>query len=124
MTGPLPPSSITSSLSGASRAIAAPTALEPVKPTTTTRSCWTSAEAISTDGPVSRLNSPLGTPASTMHSASIAAIPAVVGAGLRMTALPLASAGPTYSTGMFIGKFQGVIATTTPRGWRNVITRL
>ena len=59
-----------------------------------------------------------------MHSASIAAIPAVVGAGLRMTALPLASAGPTYSTGMFIGKFQGVIATTTPRGWRNVITRL
>ncbi len=51
-------------------------------------------------------------------------MPAVVGAGLRMTALPLASAGPTYSTGMFIGKFQGVIATTTPRGWRNVITRL
>ena len=59
-----------------------------------------------------------------MHSASMAAIPAVVGAGLRMTALPLASAGPTYSTGMFIGKFQGVIATTTPRGWRKVITRL
>ena len=51
-------------------------------------------------------------------------MPAVVGAGLRMTALPLASAGPTYSTGMFIGKFHGVIATTTPRGWRNVITRL
>ena len=51
-------------------------------------------------------------------------MPAVVGAGLRMTALPLARAGPTYSTGMFIGKFQGVIATTTPRGWRNVITRL
>ena len=51
-------------------------------------------------------------------------MPAVEGAGLRMTALPLARAGPTYSTGMFIGKFQGVIATTTPRGWRTVITRL
>ena len=38
------------------------------------------------------------------------------GAGLRMTALPAASAASTPPAGMDSGKFQGGVTTTTPSG--------
>ena len=41
-------------------------------------------------------------------------------AGLRMTALPAASAGATLCSASSIGKLNGVIATTTPHGTRSV----
>ena len=44
--------------------------------------------------------------------------------GLKTTPLPAASAGPSLREGMLSGKFQGVIAATTPTGARRVNTRL
>ena len=44
--------------------------------------------------------------------------------GLTITALPVASPGPMYSSGMVTGKFHGVIAAHTPTGRRKVNMRL
>jgi len=41
-------------------------------------------------------------------------------AGLRMAALPVASAGATFHEAIMRGKFQGTISPTTPIGSRNV----
>src|SRR5918998_202524 len=59
-----------------------------------------------------------GSPASTMHSASLTAQIEVVGAGVQTTAFPQASAGATASAAMVYGQFHGVITPTTPRGTR------
>src|SRR4029077_10877576 len=39
-------------------------------------------------------------------------------AGLKTTVLPQTSAGAIFHTGMATGKFHGVMAPTTPSGWR------
>ena len=41
-------------------------------------------------------------------------------AGLRITELPAASAGPTLWQGRFNGKLNGVMHATTPQGTRSV----
>ena len=38
--------------------------------------------------------------------------------GFRITALPEESAGPSFHSGIMAGKLNGVIAATTPSGWR------
>ena len=38
--------------------------------------------------------------------------------GLRMKALPQASAGPAFHSGIIAGKLNGVMPATTPSGWR------
>ena len=44
-----------------------------------------------------------------MHSTNLIAHTEVVGAGTQTMVLPMARPGARYSTGMLIGKFQGVI---------------
>ena len=53
------------------------------------------------------LASPAGSPASTMHSASLMAQMAVLGAGAHTTALPLASAGASHFSRHFIRPIPG-----------------
>ena len=38
--------------------------------------------------------------------------------GLRITELPVASAGPSFQQAIISGKFQGTMAATTPTGSR------
>ena len=42
-----------------------------------------------------------------------------LGLGLRMNALPHASAGPAFHSGIIAGKLNGVMPATTPSGWRS-----
>src|SRR5581483_6414953 len=122
--GPLPPSSSSSGLPAARAATFPPVSTEPMKP-----SAWTPAlPAISspTTGPcpVTIENTPAGSPASTMHSASLTAQTEVDGAGAQTTALPEARAGAISSEGIVYGQFHGVITPTTPRGTRYARIRL
>ena len=48
----------------------------------------------------------------------------VAPAGLNSTVLPYASAGAIFQAGMAMGKFQGVMAATTPTGPRCVYRRV
>ena len=74
--------------------------------------------------PGSTLNRPAGSPASSKIRAS-ATPPAtdVRGSGLRITALPSASAGATARIDRMSGKLNGEITPTTPIGTRRVMLR-
>ena len=74
------------------------------------RGCRTTSCPTTGPGPVTRFTAPLGTPAASQHSMSLIAQTDVVGAGTQTTVLPMANAGARLqSTGMFIGKFHGVM---------------
>src|SRR5271167_4673683 len=73
-------------------------------------------------GPRTRLNTPAGTPASKMISASAAAVAGVGLAGFITTVLPNAIAGADFHAGIAIGKFHGVIRPKTPTASRDVVT--
>ena len=45
-------------------------------------------------------------------------------AGFSTTVLPQTSAGMSFHDGIAIGKFHGVIAPTTPIGWRMLMFHL
>ena len=45
-------------------------------------------------------------------------------AGFSTTVLPQTSAGASFHDGIAIGKFHGVIAPTTPTGWRTDMLNL
>ncbi|MNI44695.1 hypothetical protein D3C73_990820 [compost metagenome] len=84
----------------------------------------TSGERISVSptlrpGPISRLNTPDGSPAREMISASAQAEDGTSSAGLNTTQLPKHSAGAIFQAGMAMGKFHGAIMPITPRGWVN-----
>ena len=53
-----------------------------------------------------------------MISVNATALAGVKFAGFQITALPNASAGAIFQAGIANGKFQGVIAATTPIGSR------
>jgi hypothetical protein len=94
MFGDLPPSS---SSIGTSRrahvsATFAPVAAEPTNVTWATPGCSTSAAPVS-PSPVATWNIPRGTPASSASCASRSGVMDASSDGLRMTALPAASAG-------------------------------
>ena len=67
---------------------------------------------------------PWGRPASTNSSISLAASSGVSDAGLKTTVLPVTSAGMIFQVGIASGKFQGVIAATTPIGRRTDMAAL
>ena len=48
------------------------------------------------------------------------AVSGVLLAGFQTTGLPAARAGAIFQTGIKMGKFQGVMTPTTPRGARTV----
>ncbi len=68
--------------------------------------------------PVITLNAPRGTPASCASSATRSAVIEVCSAGLTMTLLPAASAGPIFQASISSGKFHGSTQPTTPTGSR------
>ena len=70
------------------------------------------------------LTTPGGAPASASSSTKRSARNGVSSAGLSTTVLPQTSAGQSFQDGIAIGKFQGVIAPTTPTGIRTLIMNL
>ena len=101
-----------------------PTSVEPVNDTTRTASAVVIAVPTASPPPVTRLTTPLGTPASARILTKLTAESGVSVAGLNTTVLPQTSAGMIFQDGMAIGKFHGVITAQTPTGWRTDIANL
>jgi hypothetical protein len=93
-----------------------PTSTDPVKLIWRTWGAVVSASPITTGSPHTRFTTPGGKPASSKISNSAVAEMGVCSAGLRTTVLPAAVAGAIFRRIMLLGKFQGVMQTTTPRG--------
>ena len=83
-----------------------------------------SAGPISDEAPTTTLRTPEGTPALSASSAIASAESGVSDAGLMTILQPAASAGAALRAIMALGKFQGVMAATTPTGCLIQITRL
>ena len=126
MKGALPPSSSdTFFIVPAHWAISClPISVEPVKDSLRTRASPVSTPPMARAEPVTTLNTPFGMPARSASSASARAVNGVWLAGLHTTVQPAASAGATLRVIIAAGKFQGVMAATTPTGWRSTRMRL
>ena len=102
-----------------------PTAVEPVKLSFRTFGCEVMASPMAAASlPVTTLITPGGNPARSPITARASAEYGVCSAGLHTTVQPAASAGPSLRPSMAEGKFHGVIAATTPTGWRRTTMRL
>ena len=93
-----------------------PARVEPVNETLSTSGCVAIASPTTGPSPVTRLNTPFGSPASWMMSARMKALIGATSLGFNTTVQPAASAGATFSAIWNSGKFHGVIAPTTPTG--------
>ncbi|CSI50106.1 Uncharacterised protein [Vibrio cholerae] len=93
-----------------------PTPVEPVNESLRTVLLSVSTRPISIASPVTTCNKPSGIPACCARSAKAKAVNGVSGAGFKTTAQPAAKAGAHLRVIMAAGKFQGVIAATTPTG--------
>src|SRR6266511_2218512 len=91
---------------------------EPTKPIARTRGSVSSVSTASLS-PLTTLSTPAGSPASTSSSASRMGTEGSRSDGLRMKALPQASAGANFHIGIMAGKLNGVMPATTPSGWRS-----
>src|SRR5688572_32123871 len=91
--------------------------VEPTNDTDATPGCVSSASTASLS-PWTTLNAPSGRPASASHSAIISDADGSFSLGLRMNALPHASASGNIHIGTIAGKLNGVMPTATPSGWR------
>src|SRR5207247_685192 len=114
------PNSIVTRFSPAFLQIISPTSRLPVKLILRTRESRASAVPSSAPEPVKQEIAAGGRPASSRISTSRSAERGVSLAGLTITALPAARAGPTLWQTRLSGKLNGVMATTTPHGTRNV----
>ena len=105
--------------------IARPVAVEPVNETRSTRGSVASTEATPLSRGVTTLSTPGGrSVCSAASRPSSAATHGVSGAGLSTTVLPASSAGPTLARLIWLGKFHGVIAATTPIASRRIVRRV
>ena len=104
----------------AALAISLPTSVDPVNATLSTSWWEASAAPAVSPNPGTTLITPSGRPASAISPASRSAVSGVCSAGLRITVLPVASAGPSFQAAMSSGKFHGMIWPTTPTGSRRV----
>ncbi len=122
MFGDLPPSSsvIFFSVSADSRMIPLPVEVSPVNAILSMPGCSTIIRPTSDPGPVMTFRTPGGRPTSWPISASASAVRGVWLAGLMITVLPQASAGPTFQEVSSSGKFHGTMAAITPTGSRSV----
>ena len=122
MLGLLPPSSrVTLVIRSAEAArIRWPTPRLPVKVTLSTPGWVTSASPVGSPGPGTRLNTPDGTPASSISSVSRREVSTANSDGLSTTVQPVASAGATFWAKSMSGAFQGMTAATTPTGSRKL----
>ena len=121
MKGALPPSSNESRVTcwAAACMIPLPTSVEPVKPILRIRGCVSSSAPTSRERlVVSTLNTPGGSPATSVIFAIASAVSGVAEAGLSTTVQPAASAGAILRVTIVAGKFHGVTAATGPIGWR------
>ena len=96
-----------------------PTAVEPVNASLSTPGWAASARPVSGVDPVTTLNTPGGSPASSNRRASSSVETGVWSEGLTTSVQPAASAGAAFQVRSISGEFQGTIAPTTPTGsWR------
>ena len=119
--GAFPPSSKLSlvRLSAQERTKNLPTNVDPVKLIFLTIGLEVRAFPISGASfraPVTTLNTPAGTPASSASVAIASADSGVVSAGFKIIQLPAANAGAALRVTMAEGKFHGVIPAQTPIG--------
>src|SRR5208337_4315911 len=98
------------------RALRHSISVDPVKVSPRTIGFDVISAPISRAEPVRTENTPAGIPARSASSASARAESGVSAAGLQTKAQPAASAGPALRVIIAFGKFQGVIAATTPSG--------
>ena len=91
--------------------------VEPTKPIAAI-SGWSRIASTASRSPFTTCSTPSGSPASCISSASISGTLGSRSDGLRMKALPQASAGHIFHIGIIAGKLNGVMPATTPSGWR------
>src|SRR5688500_7319326 len=101
-----------------------PTWVEPVNEITETFGFLSLGSPTSLPPPVTTLNTPFGSPASSNASASMTTDNGVSDAGLITTVLPQIRAAIPFHAGMAMGKFHGVMRPATPRGIRIDIANL
>lgn len=82
------------------------------------RGCLINAAPVSLPEPVTRLMTPFGKPANSRISTNAYAHIGVSEDGLKTMVLPQIKAAEIFQAGMAMGKFQGVMIPTTPRGMR------
>ena len=100
-----------------------PTSVDPVKTILRTAG-WSTRRWPTTDPfPGSTWNTPSGSPASRASSPIRIAVSGVRSAGLAITGLPAARAGPSPQPRIGMGKFHGTISPTMPTGSLNVTSR-
>ncbi len=126
MTGDLPPSSSDTRVmwSTAARCTRLPTSVDPVNAILLTPGCEASAAPAVGPRPVTTFTTPGGIPASSTSSPKRNALRGVSSAGFSTTVHPAASAGPIFQAAISSGKFQGMIAPTTPTGSLRVNARI
>src|SRR5262245_35784753 len=120
MLGDLPPSSCDTrfTVGAAFCTTSMPARVEPVNDTMSMPGCVLMAAPTSGPNPLTRLNTPLGTPASCRISAKMSAEEGVYSDGFRIMVQPAASAGATLQAIWLSGQFQGVIMPATQPGSR------
>mmetsp|Transcript_39679 Transcript_39679/g.93994 ORF Transcript_39679/g.93994 Transcript_39679/m.93994 type:complete len:249 (-) Transcript_39679:618-1364(-) len=111
----LPPSSIVSlhPVPASDLRMLRPTGVLPVNAILSSPGCVERCCAISLS-PLTTFTTPAGIPASRTIWQKAQAVRRVEGAGLSTIVHPVASAGATFHASMSSGKFQGMIAPTTP----------
>ena len=125
----LPPSSSDTFLTVPAACFAKPTpaAVDPVNDKARTVGLSQMAVPICRDDsmpPVTRLSTPVASPACSASAASATAVSGVCGAGFTTIVQPAARAAAAFRRIIAAGKFQGVIAAATPIGWRITSSRL
>ena len=98
-----------------------PARVEPVNEIMSMSGCALIAAPTSGPSPLTRLNTPFGTPASCRISAKISAEVGAISEGFRTMVQPAASAGATLQAIWLSGQFHGVIMPTTPIGSRTTM---
>ena len=118
MLADLPPSSCVTrfTVGAAFCATEMPARVEPVNDTMSTSGCDDSATPTPGPSPLTRLNTPGGTPASSITSAKMIAFSGAISVGFRIIVQPAAIAGATFAAIWFSGQFHGVISAHTPIG--------
>ena len=104
----------------AARAISIPARVDPVNETMSIPGCAAIAAPTPGPSPLTRLNTPGGTPASCRTCANSIALTAEYSLGFSTIVQPAASAGAIFTTIWLIGQFQGVIRPQTPIGSRRI----
>src|SRR5262245_65758489 len=115
MLADFPPSSCTTRLTVVAAPLATniPARVEPVKETMSISGWFEIASPTVGPSPLTRLNTPLGTPASCRISANRMALNGAISLGLSTAVQPAAIAGASLDVTWFNGQFQGVIRPQT-----------